>query len=300
MDTSSTEAAVEPSSLTPYGIIYCVLHIASGRRYIGQTTGDLDKRWAAHVNSSKGRKRVYFTNAIRKHGSDSFIIEEIDRAFSKEELDYLEDYWIRYYHTLDPKQGFNAKSGGHHGKHSKAARRRMSKSQKTSFENGRVHHFLNKKRPQKDIDSMRLSTITYHVKCVETEEVFASSRDAEKKTGISRTSIDRCSKNQRGFAGGFTWIRLPRRSDKEVVEMLNNVSYKTRTARQGIRRRIQCIDTGQIFESAIKAAEFVGLSSSYFLICIKKGNPVKGRRFIILDAPNVFSKKSQSLVYNPS
>ena len=48
---------------------------------------------------------THFARAIRKYGKDNFIIEEIDSAFSQEELNQKEQYWIQYYNSI--KEGYN-------------------------------------------------------------------------------------------------------------------------------------------------------------------------------------------------
>ena len=72
----------------PYGIIYCITNKVNGKRYIGQTTMPLYKRWHAHKKAN-GRC-ISIAAAIKKYGVDAFEIIEIDRAFSREELDEKE------------------------------------------------------------------------------------------------------------------------------------------------------------------------------------------------------------------
>ena len=94
----------------PYGIIYCITNKVNGKRYIGQTTMPLYKRWHAHKKAT-GRC-VSISAAIRKYGADAFEIVEIDRANSREELDALEIAHIAAANTLDPSFGYNLRPGG--------------------------------------------------------------------------------------------------------------------------------------------------------------------------------------------
>ena len=58
---------------------------------------------------------TYFARAIRKYGPDNFIIEEIDTAQTKEELNEKEIYWIDFYNSNSPDIGYNMTHGGECG-----------------------------------------------------------------------------------------------------------------------------------------------------------------------------------------
>jgi hypothetical protein len=48
---------------------------------------------------------THFARAIRKYGKENFIIEMIDTAESQDELNQKEQYWIRYYNSVN--KGYN-------------------------------------------------------------------------------------------------------------------------------------------------------------------------------------------------
>ena len=48
---------------------------------------------------------THFARAIRKYGKENFIIEMIDTAESQDELNQKEQYWIRYYDSVN--KGYN-------------------------------------------------------------------------------------------------------------------------------------------------------------------------------------------------
>ena len=51
--------------------IYCHIHRASGRRYVGQTRYSMEKRWRQHIyNAIRGDCRV-FAAAILEYGPDA-------------------------------------------------------------------------------------------------------------------------------------------------------------------------------------------------------------------------------------
>lgn len=97
----------------PFGIIYLVTNKINGKQYVGQTVGTVHKRLKNHFLSAAPEKGPtdFFHNAIRKYGCESFCIEEIDIAGSREELDNKEILHIRLRNTLAPC-GYNLTSGG--------------------------------------------------------------------------------------------------------------------------------------------------------------------------------------------
>ena len=94
----------------PFGIIYCVTNKVNGKRYIGQTTMPLYKRWHAHKRAD-GRC-LSLSAAIKKYGAECFEVVEIDRAYSREELDAKEVAHIAAANSLDPAFGYNLRPGG--------------------------------------------------------------------------------------------------------------------------------------------------------------------------------------------
>lgn len=80
--------------------MYTIYRITSpsGRFYIGLTSQDVNVRWGQHKRRAKFEKRNHpFYNAIRKYGSDAFIVEAIDHAKTKAEAQQLEVSWIAKY-----------------------------------------------------------------------------------------------------------------------------------------------------------------------------------------------------------
>ena len=92
--------------------IYCVTHVASGRRYIGQTKLSAARRWKGHVSAaSRGPRRTYFLAAIRKHGVDAFSHEVLEICETQADADAAERRWIAHHRTLDRTYGFNLMPG---------------------------------------------------------------------------------------------------------------------------------------------------------------------------------------------
>lgn len=96
--------------------IYKITNTQNNKVYIGQTIRPIEQRFQRHINDALNNiLDTHFARAIRKYGPESFYIEEIDTATTQEELNQKEQYWIRYYNSI--QNGYNEtdalyKSGG--------------------------------------------------------------------------------------------------------------------------------------------------------------------------------------------
>jgi|WetSurMetagenome_2_1015567.scaffolds.fasta_scaffold56958_4 hypothetical protein len=101
-------------------IIYCHIHIESGRRYIGLTKKTMMQRWNQHIYSANSRpegKRSHFWAAIRKFGPQAFSHEVLEICETLEEANLAEAKWIDHFNSRDPQFGFNLAPGGEHIPH---------------------------------------------------------------------------------------------------------------------------------------------------------------------------------------
>jgi group I intron endonuclease len=94
--------------------IYCHTHIATGRRYVGQTTLTTERRWKGHLANARRAKIgwAYFANAIRKYGAEAFSHEVLQVCDTQDAANLAEREWIARFGTTDPARGFNIKPGG--------------------------------------------------------------------------------------------------------------------------------------------------------------------------------------------
>ena len=77
--------------------IYKITCNKNGKIYIGQTKRTLQMRFDLHVKYAEQGGRLALSRAIMKYGKESFTIEQIDQAESKEEIDEKERYYIKYF-----------------------------------------------------------------------------------------------------------------------------------------------------------------------------------------------------------
>lgn len=92
--------------------IYKATCSISGLSYIGQTKNTVSRRWSAHVRLASRSDQFLLQKAIRKYGSEPWIVETIDQCSSAEQANDLEIYYIQKFNTY--KHGYNMTIGGHH------------------------------------------------------------------------------------------------------------------------------------------------------------------------------------------
>ena len=119
-----------------YGIIYLIRNKINGKIYIGQTIQKRVIKDRYKNNLFKYTHNEHLKRSIEKYGIENFDIdEEFDVAYSKEELDKLEDMYIKIYNTIDGNCGYNKKGGGQEGKINKEVREDISNKVKELWNN---------------------------------------------------------------------------------------------------------------------------------------------------------------------
>lgn len=106
---------------------------ANGKRYVGCTTKRKPEyRWV----EGRGYRGQPFEEAIRKHGWDNFE-HEVFEVDSKEEMYRKEIELISFYHSNDPRYGYNSSIGGEKGslgsRHSEESRKKHSEAAKKEW-----------------------------------------------------------------------------------------------------------------------------------------------------------------------
>ncbi len=106
--------------MEPIWTVYCHMHVASGRRYVGLTKKTMMERWNQHVYCAErkaGKGCAHFWAAIRKYGRDAFLHEVLGTFDYVEAANAAEKRWIEELGTRDPGRGFNLAKGGAHTPH---------------------------------------------------------------------------------------------------------------------------------------------------------------------------------------
>lgn len=109
-----------------HGVIYLVINKENNKIYVGQTERTFDARYRGDISNTHN---IHLSRAIKKYGKDAFYInKEYDVAYSKEELDELEKYYIGMFESMNPSKGYNKEDGGSNGRPSEETCRKMSES----------------------------------------------------------------------------------------------------------------------------------------------------------------------------
>lgn len=267
----------------PYGIIYCVLHLTSGRRYIGQTMDTAWNRWRSHIRNSRRGTNIYFWNAIRKYGENAFRVEQIDSADTKESLDQKENYWIEFYEALNPDKGFNCKTGGHKPVYTQDARKRMGEKTKEQFKKKGKWPRTGIPSSPEQIRRCSFQTTRHYVKCVQTGEVFASAQRASKLLKIDSNGIYKAIR--RGTkVSGYNWVFVDKSSIAE-----EHVSYDHLRCEYTIKRNrrlfVTCVQTGEKWEYAKHAARSVNMGWTAFMGAMNRKESINGLNFVYSEQP---------------
>ena len=212
-------------------IIYKITNKVNGKSYIGQTTNSLLIRWYKHTHKSSRCLAIH--SAIEKYGKDNFTIETIDTASTKEELNEKEKYWIEFFNTISPN-GYNLKTGGNNCTYTEESLKRMS--------DGIKKHWKNTPFPT----SKPVFQFTLDGSLV---REWSSATTAASTLGISQPEIFRCceKQNHHKSAGGFMWSYL--KDECLKYEKLGN----------GLKQKVQCVETGEVFNSISEAATITGI-----------------------------------------
>lgn len=210
-------------------IVYLVTNLKNGKRYVGKTKRDLERRWYEHVyHTHGGSDEMALYRAIRKHGAESFEKTVLEECTSEEELDVAEKKWIRELGTFQHEYNMTEGGDGLKGyKHTEATKAKMSESRK-----GAKNHNYGKKwgrsGPLKEITKQRISEAKkdvpvhsevykrrvaeqQYVKVVQYDlygnplATYLSLKDAQMITGIKFQGISRACRSPIRTAGGFKW-----------------------------------------------------------------------------------------------
>jgi group I intron endonuclease len=97
--------------------VYLITNLVNGKYYVGQTVKDIVWRWTQHKSAARRMAErqagcLLLNRAINKYGASAFVIEELARAQSPEQLNVLEQLWIAVLDSANYKVGYNRNFGG--------------------------------------------------------------------------------------------------------------------------------------------------------------------------------------------
>ncbi len=92
-------------------IIYLITNLVNGKTYVGQTIYPIRTRWQHHVYSSR-KPRTAIGTAIKKYGSGSFRIRELEKVNLVSDLNAREIFYITKMRSHVSEHGYNLTRGG--------------------------------------------------------------------------------------------------------------------------------------------------------------------------------------------
>lgn len=120
-----------------YGIVYLITNTVNGKLYVGQTTYSTKRRWQGHQTEAKSDHNstspLHF--AIRKYGSDSFSVQDLEQCPDKGSLNEAERRWINHYHSTNSNIGYNCTDGDREYDFTPEAKLKISNSVKELWGN---------------------------------------------------------------------------------------------------------------------------------------------------------------------
>ena len=112
--------------------MYLVINKKTNKKYIGQTAKTIEERWNKHLSSVRLGSSLYFHKSLRKYGATNFSVEVLHECLTKEEMDFVEIFYIHLLGTKAPN-GYNSTCGGEGTighKHSENSIQKMRESHK--------------------------------------------------------------------------------------------------------------------------------------------------------------------------
>ena len=212
----------------PERIIYKVTHKETGAVYIGATTRTLKERKKDHLKKASAKSKKPLHKAIASYGPEAFIWNSIDTATTNNELAEKEvNYIFKYNYETEL---YNQTRGGEIQKKvykydikslklvkqynslteaatsigcTKQALSKVCLSVNQKFENYYwsykclEHFILNKDYRKKQVYQFTINGNFINA--------FKSVAQANKQTGVNKTSIAKVCRGERKSAGGFLW-----------------------------------------------------------------------------------------------
>ena len=206
------------------GYIYKITNKIDNKIYIGQTIGDLERRWKTHLNT--GSNCRYLKSAINKYGVDNFDFKLVCITFDNL-LDNMEIKYIEQYNCLVPN-GYNLRLGGNSGRHNAETKQKISETLKKRYDNGLIHSKPQLGKPHSEIHKKKLSeankgkrrsqeTINKMILSRRKNKIiqfdilgnrlnsFDSCKEAGEYIGTTKANINHCCTGKRKTAKGYVW-----------------------------------------------------------------------------------------------
>jgi len=209
-------------------IVYKAENAFTGEVYVGATSKSLIERKNDHLQKSSKGSDGFFHQAIRTYGSNSFVWTEVDSASSLNELAKKETEYIYMYDSF--QNGYNSDKGGGFKKtvyqfnietgelvnsyDDLVSAANAVNANRRSVSNVCLHSNKSCKGyiwsysstiEFNSISDLRRKTVNQISLDGDILACYESASEASRKSGISKTCITRCCREEREQSGGFLW-----------------------------------------------------------------------------------------------
>lgn len=253
--------------------IYKITNKINGKCYIGQSN-DIHRRWKQEL-APNAKLNPHLARAFEKYGIDNFEFEIIEEC-SRNQLNEREQFYIEIYHTINPEFGYNKTLGGdgNLGRHFI-----MSEEQKEKLRQANTgrKYSDNKLINVREANKNKIDPNQIVIFCYETNKYYPSIGKAARELGICKDSIRHVITGQDKHAINYRFCKIDDDINEfitkcqEIDNYLNEYhitlkQYYSRLTRPN-KKKVLCIETQQIFESASEAARQMNLNKHCIIWC---------------------------------
>lgn len=241
------------------GFIYKITNMVTNKNYIGKTKKTISARFKEHKKAAKDNKKNYHLyNSMNKYGLDCFFIELIEEC-SDNKLNERESYWIDYYNTY--YNGYNETFGGD-GRTKYDYKLLADTYLETKSEKNTAEMF----GCSKSVVQHACETYSIKINKGLSPEYWKSEKGQKHKEQIRQLGLA-----SKGRIVSKETRKKQSEARKEKYAGKNSPMYGKKFSQEHRERmsqnsawakKVKCIETGEVYSSALQASKAVKLKSS--------------------------------------
>lgn len=168
--------------MIPFGFVYQTENLYNGKKYIGKCIYSRQNDWQKYLGSG-----VDLLKDIRHYGRENFERIILAEAYSREELNQLEEYYISHYNAATSPEFYNIKVSAVGGDiFSFNPRKELIREKRKKQMSGEGNHQFGKPKTDRMIESVKVA----NSKAIQIEgHVYPSVTEASKALKINTTTI---------------------------------------------------------------------------------------------------------------
>lgn len=247
--------------------IYITTNLINGKRYIGQhkTSNSND----SYLGSGK-----LLREALTKYGRENFTKEILDICETAQEANEKERYYIALYNAVESDDFYNLSEGGQEG----AGFQIHIEKFKNDPEYARQHEEkrLAKLREWQQANPNKLkelgakNIVKCHQWCKEhREELSKIAKENYETSALKKWNDEHPEEHRANLEKGRQAMLLWKQEHPE--EMRKNLALGPQAAKKKLSKKVRCIETGMIFDSAADAEKYYGLYRDAVGRCARGG-----------------------------